>query len=153
MHSHGARTAIRRPGCKVLTGLRLSEYGDTRFVVPGSSRVCKWQLSYCSWDGAVLCDALDLGMEDPAQCQHVLAWAARHLVVAVEMTAASRLDETVVVVDDEVHLLGAGIVEHTAVDGANALVAIDVADRHEVGVDQAVGLFLLRAREAQLGRR
>src|SRR6185503_16146090 len=153
MHGHGARTAIRRPGCKVLTGLRPSEYGDTRIVVSGSSPVCQWQLSCRSWDGAVLCDALDLGMEDPAQCQHVFARTARHLVMAVEVTAASRLDETVVVVDDEAHLLGAGIVEHPAVDGANALVAIDVADRHEVGVDQAVGLFLLRAREAQLRSR
>src|SRR5215472_19976 len=120
MHSHGARTAIRRPGCKVLTSLRPSECSDTRIVVSGSSRVCRWLLSCHSCDGvSVLGDALDLCMEDPAQRQHVLAGAARHLVVAVEMTAASRLNETVVVVDDEAHLLGAGVVEHAAADGAN----------------------------------
>ena len=154
MRGHGARTAIRRPGCKVLTGLRPSECSDTRIVAGDSSRLWRSKLSCHSCDGgSVLGDALDLRMEDPAQREHVLARTAHQFVVAVEVAAASRLDETVVLVDDEVHLLGAGIVEHAAADGASALVAINAADRHQVGVDQAIGLLLLRAREAQLGRR
>src|SRR4051812_6895920 len=103
MNGHCARTAIRRPGCKVLTSPRPSDQTDTRIRSSGSSRICV-RCSFCySCDGApILGYALKLCMDDPPQRQHVFAGAAHHFVVAVEVTAALRLDQAIILVDHEV---------------------------------------------------